>query len=306
MQPGTLAERRALNRLRLSHSVAAKGRSLWRKLDPAHLDGWAVDAAQLYSVVSTAQKAQAETADEFVTAVLASWGENIDPAGDVVPGSLTGIASDGRGLASLLFRPVVTTKTYIGAGLPVDQSMARGQAHLDAILRTQVSDAGRVADGMAVATRTGTKWVRTLYGETCSRCALLAGKVYNWQADFQRHPRCDCYAVPVTSTEDAHRAGLITSPKAYFEGLSPEEQDRVFTHDGAQAIRDGADIGQVVNARRGMSAAGLTTNEGTSRRGFAASRGATSGRLMPEGIYKQADGDQEYAIQLLRRNGYIV
>lgn len=241
-----------------------------------------------------------------MTAVLASWGENIDPAGDVVPGSLTGIASDGRGLASLLFRPVVTTKTYIGAGLPVDQSMARGQAHLDAILRTQVTDAGRVADGVAVATRTGTKWVRTLYGETCSRCALLAGKVYNWQADFQRHPRCDCYAVPVTSTEDAHQAGLITSPKAYFEGLSPEEQDQIFTHDGAQAIRDGADIGQVVNARRGMSAAGLTTNEGTSRRGFAASRGATSGRLMPEGIYKQADGDQEYAIQLLRRNGYIV
>lgn len=286
--------------------MAAKGRSLWRKLDPAHLDSWAVDAAQLHTVVSAAQKAQVETADEFVAAVLRAWGENIAPAGEILPGSLTGVASDGRGLASLIFRPVVTTKQYIGAGMSVDQSMARGQAHLDSILRTQVTDAGRVADGVATATRTGTKWVRTLYGESCSRCAVLAGKVYSWQADFQRHPRCDCYAVPITSTKDAESAGLITSPKDYFESLSPEEQDRIFTHEGAQAIRDGADIGQVVNARRGMSAAGLTTNEGTSRHGFAASRGAGSGRLMPEAIYKQAKGDQEYAITLLRLNGYIV
>lgn len=183
--------------------------------------------------------------------------------------------------------------------------MARGQAHLDAILRTQVSDAGRVADNLAVTSRAGTGWVRTLYGETCSRCSVLAGRIYSWNADFQRHPRCDCYAVPVTSESDAHEAGLITSPKDYFESLSATEQDRIFTHDGAQAIRDGADIGQVVNARRGMSAAGTTT-EGTTRHGFAGSRGLATARLMPEAIYKQSDGNREDAIRLLRLNGYLV
>ena len=42
----------------------------------------------------------------------------------------------------------------------------------------------------------------------------------------------------------------------YFDRLSREEQDKAFTRAGAEAIRDGADISQVVNARRG--ARGLT------------------------------------------------
>lgn len=50
---------------------------------------------------------------------------------------------------------------------------------------------------------------------------------------------------------------MRTDPKAYFRSLSRAEQDRAFTAAGAEAIRLGADIGQVVNARRG--ARGLTT-----------------------------------------------
>ena len=42
---------------------------------------------------------------------------------------------------------------------------------------------------------------------------------------------------------------------AYCEALSPAEQGRVFTTAGAEAVRLGADISQVVNARRGMSTA---------------------------------------------------
>jgi hypothetical protein len=50
--------------------------------------------------------------------------------------------------------------------------------------------------------------------------------------------------------------GAITDPKAYFNSLSRAEQERIFTVGGAQAIRDGADITSVVNARRGMSTVG--------------------------------------------------
>jgi hypothetical protein len=284
--------------------VAAKGRSLWRDLNTSFLDGWAVPASHLFKVVSAAQKAQADSADEFVDLVLRGWGENISPAGEIIPGSLTGIASDGRGLASLLMQPVVSTKYALKNGATIDQAMARGQAHLDAILRTQVTDAGRVADNMAVTTRVDTKWVRVIYGETCDRCAVLAGNVYSWKADFLRHPLCDCYPIPITSRDDAKAAGVITSPRDYFDSLSRAEQDAVFTKDSAQAIRDGADIAQVVNARRGMSAAGKTTKEGT-RHGFAKSRGVTAGRLMPEAIYELADGNQAEAIRLLRLNAYI-
>src|SRR5690554_3698273 len=150
---------------------------------------------------------------------------------------------------------------------------------------------------------------------------------------------CDCIHVP--STEAAGR-DLTTDPRAYFDSLSPEEQDRIFTKAGAQAIRDGASISQVVNARRGMRTASvfgrdvLITLEGITRRGLAGRRLISEGarvqreiaervtrlsregavqrqvrrgrvqipRLMPEQIYRVATSRDD-AIRLLRRFGYI-
>jgi len=56
--------------------------------------------------------------------------------------------------------------------------------------------------------------------------------------------------VHVPAVEDT-ADDLRTDPDAYFRSLTREDQDKYFTTAGAQAIRDGADIGQVVNARRG-------------------------------------------------------
>lgn len=85
--------------------------------------------------------------------------------------------------------------------------------------------------------------------------------------------------------------------------MSPAEQDKAFGKAGAQAIRDGADIGQVVNARRGMYSAGGVdyTRESTTKRGVA--EGQT--RLMPESIYRLASSRDE-AIRLLRQYRYIL
>lgn len=63
-----------------------------------------------------------------------------------------------------------------------------------------------------------------------------------------------------------------------------------------KALNEGADMGRVVNSRRGMdSARDLSTRE-------AAGRG---GRLSPEGVYAQAGDDRQRAIELLRREGYL-
>ncbi|MGV8875488.1 MAG: toxin glutamine deamidase domain-containing protein, partial [Rhodococcus sp. (in: high G+C Gram-positive bacteria)] len=111
-----------------------------------------------------------------------------------------------------------------------------------------------------------------------------------------------------------------------FDALSEEQQNKIYTRNGAEAIRSGADIGQVVNVRRGN--AGLSTGagritrtkvygqdlfistEGTTKRGFAGklirSRGqspATSPRLMPEAIAEIAESREEY-LRLLELNGY--
>lgn len=94
---------------------------------------------------------------------------------------------------------------------------------------------------------------------------------------------------------------MATNPRAYFDGLSEAEQDRIFTQAGARAIRDGADMSQVVNARRGMFTAGRRrlTRESITRFGV-----ARPGRLMPEQIYTQA-GTRDEAITLLRQHGYL-
>jgi hypothetical protein len=90
------------------------------------------------------------------------------------------------------------------------------------------------------------------------------------------------------------------------EAGGPYSVEEIFGVDGAQAIRDGADMGRVVNARRnggvrkgqlfGKSA--FTTTVGTGRGGR---RGP---RIMPETVYSIAR-DRADAIRLLKLHGFI-
>jgi hypothetical protein len=179
-----------------------------------------------------------------------------------------------------------------------------GEAALSAITQTQVADAGRAADLVATATRRPFGFVRMVSAPCCPRCAILAGRWYRYNAGFNRHPHCDCIGIP--AAED-RAEDLRTDPQALFTG----GQIRGLSKADTEAVRLGADLGQVVNAHRGMTVAGVggrtvkTTTEGTTRRGAAGQRlGAGQIRLMPEQILKDAASRDE-AIRLLRRHGYI-
>lgn len=149
------------------------------------------------------------------------------------------------------------------------------------------------------------------------RRAGFSGHVYNLNSSegwFAANgivvSNCDCLHAPVGSKDNRDSSRL--NVREYFDSLSTFDQDRTFTKAGAQAIRDGADINQVVNARRGMSPASSptrTTTEGMTRRGFANRRtgplaGSGSVRLMPEAIYALAS-DRDEILSLLRRFSYI-
>lgn len=250
-------------------------------------------AAQIARVIAGFQLLAAQQATRAVPAMLAEQGVTAPPSGTLAATSLAGIASNGLPLTPLI------------------DSIQAGYA-LDRFVATQVQDAGRVAASVEITARPEVEgYVRMLNPPSCSRCVILAGRWYRWNTGFERHPQCDCIHVPAA---EATAHDLTVNPSDYFHSLSEAEQDKTFTKAGAQAIRDGADMGQVVNARRGMQTAQiggrqvLTSTEGTTRRGLA-HRGRTgrnmSQRLMPESIYAVAT-DRDDAIRLLKLHGFIL
>ena len=215
-----------------------------------------------------------------VEAVLAEQNIDAPASAEVNTELLTGIASDGRPLGSLL-------------------EQAETVQALELMVVTQLADARRVAAGLSIATRQDVGWTRMVNPPCCARCAILAGKFFRWNAGFDRHPGCDCSAIP---TQEDVAGDVRTDPQALFNqglvnGVTKAEQ---------KAISAGADLNQVVNARRSiyMDPAGRRlTREATTSRG---GRGINGIRPTPEQIYREAREDQAVALGLLRRFGYII
>ncbi len=341
----TLARRKYVARQLLARRTVLAVRKAWQSIDSTSIRAsWAVIVGpEVYRIVAGAQYEAAASAEQVTAAMLAAQGLTAPAAAVVSPWAFAGIASDGRDLMTLLELANLQALQALKAGLPARQALSVGGRFLELVTGTQVADAGRVADGVAVAARHSvTGSYRVLTPPSCSRCVVMAGKWYRWDAGFERHPRCDCTSVPgQDGSLDDHPK--LWSPAAYFASLSRSEQDRTFTAAGAQALRDGAEMSQVVNARSGMRTASvggrsvLITSTGTTRRGYyqyvqrsldrrrgqsttytarnVGQRGRVANyterrivrpRLMPEQIYRIAAGDRDEAIRLLAGNGYLV
>lgn len=235
----------------------------------------------------------------------------------VQPDSLAGVASDGRSLAGLLVVPMVQAFTAASRGAPSAIAQDLGAESLDRIVSTQVEDAARAGEQVAMGgNREVRGYLRLTEPKACGRCIILAGRFYRWNEGFARHPKCRCTHKPITGGwTDADQ-----DPKQLFEALSPAEQTRAFTKAGAEAIRLGADPAKVINARRGMNTATstsgrkvltrrevfgkqvFTTAESTGR--SRAQQRKAPVRLMPESILELAT-DRADAIRLLRVHRYI-
>lgn len=248
---------------------------LWKELAANDLSrSWlgGVGAAMVRAVAA-GQLVAASTGQPYIEAMVRMDGLSqnyLEQASHVAPRAFSGVAADGRDLESLLYLPVIRTKTLIGNGLTLQESMTSGLFQLQRMVASEVADAGRGSASVAmVANRSITGYVRTVRSGACARCAILAGRWYRWNADFERHKRCQCYGVPSTEA----RPGRHLNPMSFFNGLSRAEQDRRFTIGGAEAIRNGADIYKVVNAQRGVTTLDfygkkvVATLEGTTRHG---------------------------------------
>lgn len=189
-------------------------------------------------------------------------------------------------------------------------------AGLDMFVQSEIIAAGADAASVEIAIES-TRYVRVLVLPSCKRCVILAGVVYRSEEAFPRHPLCDCEHWPVGSEEEARAAGMILDPREAFE----RGEIRGLSEADTQAIRDGADIQEVVNATRGGGTrpAGMTnaisaeifnrtvkaTTEGTTRRAdWRRKHPKLPIRLRPESIYEHAK-DRDDVLRLLRLYGYI-
>ncbi|MCG7285369.1 hypothetical protein MHY85_05185 [Cellulomonas sp. ACRRI] len=304
----------AVAQRRESQAAVAAVLRLWRRMGADFDESFARVLPSLLTVVTTAQGRVAEGAQSYVPDVLEETGQSraAGAFATVRVDGLLGVAGDGRPVDSLLFGGVTHAKERVAAGATAQQALVAGGQWLSTAVGTLLSDTGRQAESLAIGVRPVGGYVRMLNPPSCSRCVILAGRWYSKSSGFQRHPGCDCRHIPASESV----AGELTvSPVDYFDSLSVEQQDATFTKAGADAIRNGADMNQVVNARRGMRQAQvggrqiLITTEGTTKRGAAARalRTETGGRrprLMPESIAQIATSRDDY-LRLLRANGYL-
>lgn len=158
------------------------------------------------------------------------------------------LSGGGHPVESVVERSAGVMQRAVAAGLGQAAVMAAGKTWMMTMAGTILQDTARNASWTRQNTSTVlTDYVRCIQPGACSRCIQLAG-MSTASTTFRRHPQCRCYAAPVPEVPDG---SVETDPQGYFESLSTAEQDRVFTKAGAEAIRSGADLNRVVNARAG-------------------------------------------------------
>ena len=165
---------------------------------------------------------------------------------------------------------------------------ADGQKAVERLTQTMVTDAARTAQAVDAASRPAvTGYTRRITMPACSRCVILAGRVYRYSTGFRRHPNCDCDPTP---TDMSSGVDLVTDPsEAYKNGQITD-----LTRAEIEAVEMGADLAKVVNVRR--KTAGLTVGSSVTSR---------AGVLTPQGCLDLAS-NRAQAVALLKRYGYLI
>jgi hypothetical protein len=315
-------------RIEIQAATSAVAR-LWRRMGSDFDSSYARLEPSLLAVLFTAQERVAEGALGYVPDVLEDAPK---PLYESAGSRFVGVAGDGLPVSSMAYGAVIQAKQAMAQGLDGAEALARGGRHLTLSSGTLLSDTGRAAEKVSGGAHRVKLWTRMLNPPSCGRCVILAGKTSRQSEAFNRHPGCDCRNVP--SSEDTGD-DATTDPKAYLNGLTSAEQDRVLgSAANGQAFRDGADMNQLINAYRRAGAVRPAqingqnikfTREGTTRRGHAywqmsqaqyikdqamfrdgsKYKKLRAPRLMPETIYSTAK-DPADAKRLLKLYGWIV
>lgn len=237
-------------------------------------------------IIAQYQAAQATQVAPAATAMLAEQGITSAPEAPLDPMAFAAPVASIEAMLTSIQADIEAEIQRETARIEAEAAQMWADWRFGRLVTSLTQDAARMAQQVDIVTRPRIAHVRHLVLPSCSRCAVLAGRVYRWSDGFQRHPGCDCVMIPTTIASDQMaydidelvRTGQVT-------GLSKADR---------RAIADGADFNQVVNARRG----GLRAVD------FKRYRQSGRMRLTPQAIYDAAT-DREHALRLLKLHGYI-
>ena len=331
MQSPAATRNQYLTQQRIQKDALADLRRIWRGMGGDWNTSWQKISPDVVGVVSAAQLEMARESTVYMTTFLAEVDLADRPVADVRVASLVGYSSDGYPLDGLLYGSVVASRQAAAEkGLNAPQALREGLSWLGPVVSSQIADIGRTTTMLGTATRSNlTGYTRFLNPPSCQRCGVLAGRVYRYSTGFQRHKRCDCGMQPAAGVGWAKAEGFVFDPTANLSLITD------LTRAQRAALEAGADISQVVNASRGMTAVGeglkrrQITTSGTSARGVfgrteitrtgqitrgtARTQGAvsnyrlsttTTARLTPQQIARQARTRDEL-IAYLRKYSYL-
>lgn len=276
-------------RERLTVAAFSQVGSIWRGIGDDFDRGWPVIAPAIVATITDAQEGAAADGLGYFDAALAEQG--IAPqAPRVAPAAFAGSAYSLDGmvlgdLSALTYGAVVRARSAQATSLA--ERIDVGSRWLGTVTQTQLAHAGRASMSVAMTADTQTGWTRTVNPPCCRFCAVRAGTFHTWKYTFWQHPGCDCTRTPTT----LDRLGETATD------IGPDDVTYL-TDAQRQALREGADLGRVINADRGISEDRMTTTAQISRR----NRGRT--RLTPDGIYA-VSATRDEAIQRLREHGYL-
>lgn len=242
------AQRAALRETTIRAIVAAWMQVVYTDLTRSWTSGI---SQRVYGYLSVAQELAAVEAASYVRRSLAAQGVDV-PRPALNPRAFAGLAGDGRDLESLLVGAVVAAKRRVALGGSEAEAMASGAAYLTSVAATEISDAGRAADQVAiVVAKPNTGWIRVLTPPSCARCILLAGKFYKWSDGFQRHLMCWPAGTIVSGPEVLassrrwYEGELVTVTSQFGENLSVTANHPILTGRGwvpAKFVKEGDEV----------------------------------------------------------------
>lgn len=247
----------------MQRETLADAAGIWRRLGSDFDAGWARIVGPLTGVVEAAQREAASQAAAYVPSVMDELGRPPRVEGRVNPAAFVGVAGSGVPLDDVLGISVIRAKQAVGSGATVHQARHDAGVWLRGTISTVLSDTGRAAERVGMASGRVSSYARMLVPPSCSRCVVLAGRLYRSRDAFERHPQCFPEGVIVSgpsleaATRRWYEGELVVLTTASGQELSVTGNHPILTSRGwvpANLLDEGD---EVVRSTRGNGAGSL-------------------------------------------------